>query len=231
MEAAEEKAKQRKVSRRRFLKMAGAVTAGAILAEAVPRVLWLDDALAAIPVSGGYLLLDRKKCAGCCSCMLACSLAHEGRESLSLARIQIAQNSFGRFPDDLTPSQCRQCVDPACVNACPTGALHADPKNEHVRLVDADKCIGCQSCVKACPFTPSRAVWNFEDGHAQKCDLCANTPYWNGKGGPKGLQACVEICPMKAIKFTKEIPVQVGDAGYSPNLRKDNWKRLGFPTD
>lgn len=219
------------VSRRRFLKMAGVVTTGVILAEAVPRVFWLDEAVAAIPVSGGYLLLDTKKCAGCCSCMLACSLAHEGKENLSLSRIQIAQNSYGHFPNDIAPSQCRQCVDPACLKACPTGALHADPKNANVRLVDPTKCIGCQSCIKACPFTSSRVIWNFEGKHAQKCDLCANTPYWKGRGGPNGLQACVEICPMKAIKFTKEVPVQDGDAGYSPNLRGANWKRLGFPID
>jgi len=66
-------------------------------------------------VSDGYLLVDIGKCQGCISCMLACSLVHEGVQNPSLSRIQILQNSFEKFPDDLTIEQCRQCEKPACV--------------------------------------------------------------------------------------------------------------------
>jgi Fe-S-cluster-containing hydrogenase component 2 len=58
---------------------------------------------------------------------------------------------------------------------------------------------------------------------AQKCDLCIDTPYWNEKGGPGGKQACVQACPMEAIKFTEEVPSQVGDSGYKVNLRGEGW--------
>ncbi len=37
--------------------------------------------------------------------MLVCSLVHEGEENLSLSRIQILQDPFGRWPDDLTQEQ------------------------------------------------------------------------------------------------------------------------------
>jgi len=97
-------------------------------------------------------------------------------------------------------------------------------------MVNVDKCIGCERCIQACPYQPSRVQWNPKERHAQKCDLCKDTPYWNHEGGPDGKQACVEICPMKAIKFTKEIPVQSGD-GYDVNLRNENWAYLGFPVD
>ena len=50
----------------------------------------------------GFLLLDMKKCQGCISCMLACSLAHEGVENLSLSRIQVLQNPYGKWPNDIT---------------------------------------------------------------------------------------------------------------------------------
>ncbi|MCJ7832951.1 MAG: 4Fe-4S dicluster domain-containing protein, partial [Deltaproteobacteria bacterium] len=107
-----------------------------------------------IPASDGYLLVDIKKCQGCVSCMLACSLVHEGVESLSLSRIQILQNPFKAFPGDITIEQCRQCVDPECVKACPADALKANPKYGNVRMVDRNKCIGCGACFEACPFKP-----------------------------------------------------------------------------
>lgn len=163
--------------------------------------------------------------------MLACSLVHEGRENLSLARIQVTQNPFAGYPGDLSLNQCRQCVSPACLNACPSGALHINPRAGNLRFVDVEKCIGCRSCVEACPFPPGRAIWNFEEKHAQLCDLCAHTPFWNKSDGDKESRACVEVCPVKAIKFSRQIPVQAGDSGYQVNLRGKAWKKLGYPTD
>ena len=219
------------ISRRKFLKLTGKAALGVGVGELVPRLIWLDDAIAAIPASEGYLLVDTKKCQGCLSCMLACSLVHEGTENLSLARIQILQNSFEKFPDDLTMAQCRQCVEPPCVEACPEKALQVDPKNGNIRIVDAKKCIGCKSCVQACPYEPGRALWDPDNKKALKCDLCSDAPFWSEKGGVKGKQACVEICPLKAIQFTKRIPEQKGDTGYKVNLRGESWKRLGYPID
>jgi protein NrfC len=168
--------------------------------------------------------------------MLACTLVHEGVENPSLSRIQIIQNPFESFPNDVTIEQCRQCVDPACVSVCPTDALRANVGYGNVRMIDRTKCIGCGECIEACPYTPSRPVVvsdeKFDDGlKVQKCDLCADTPYhWDDAGGgPDGMQACVEVCPVDAIKFTTKIPVQEGDEGYKVNLRDTNWRRLGYP--
>ena len=191
-----------------------------------------------IPPADGYLLVDMEKCQGCVSCMLACSLVHEGVEGLSLSRIQVMQNSFASFPDDLTIEQCRQCVDPACVQVCPTGALSADAGHGNVRTVDKEKCIGCGLCYDACPYTPSRAFLAADeayDGEAKsrKCDLCANAPYhWDeAGGGPDGKQACVAVCPVGAITFRDKIPEQKGDDGYKVDLRDRTWGTLGYPTN
>ena len=184
-----------------------------------------------IPAAEGYLLVDTKKCQGCVTCMLACSLVHEGFVSLSLARIQIVQNPFTNFPDDIEMAQCRQCKEPACLAACPAGALHVDRANGNIRTVDTEKCIGCKSCITACPFVPGRSIWNFQENHAQKCDLCAVTTIEDGQGGLEGNQVCVKVCPMKAIQFTAEMPTQIGDEGYNVNLRDESWQKLGYPTD
>jgi protein NrfC len=223
-------------TRREFLSTAKNAALGLGIIGIAPGMFLLKDARAAVPVSGGYLLVDTKKCQGCLSCMLACSLVNEGEENLSLARIQILQNSFQNWPDDLTIEQCRQCVEPACLEACPTGALHADQAYGNIRRVDTEKCIGRGSCVEACPYTPKRVILAGSekpgDGKkARKCDLCATAPYhWDeAGGGPQGKQACVEICPLKAIAFTAEVPEQDGDEGYKVNLRESAWRVLGYP--
>jgi len=223
------------LSRRDFLKYSGTIilvmgSGVYAIAEATP------SSRGRIEASDGYLLVDVEKCQGCASCMLACSLVHEGVESQSLSRIQVMQNSFGAFPNDLDISQCRQCVEPACVEVCPEGALTADAAFGHVRRVDRAKCVGCGACVETCPYTPSRSILVTDekfDGEdkANKCDLCAGTPYhWDeAGGGPNGKQACVAVCPVEAIRFTKEIPVQDGDRGYKVDLRDWTWRRLGYP--
>jgi protein NrfC len=220
-----------RVTRRSFLQRSRNAAVGTVVAGSLPSIIWLNDAVAAIPASGGYLLADTRKCQGCMTCMLACSLVHEGKENLSLARIQVIQNSFAKFPNDTNLALCRQCVEPACLEACPTGALFIDHEHDNVRTIDAEKCIGCKKCIQACPYAPARPIWNFEDMHAQKCDLCADTPFWKEQGGPDGKQACVELCPVAALAFTRTIPAQVGDRGYNINLRREGWENLGFSID
>lgn len=179
-----------------------------------------------IPESRGYLLVDTKKCAGCGSCMLACSLVHEGQSNLSLSRIQIIDDAFGSYPTDIDIAMCRQCVEPACYLACPLKdkALYIDKKTG-ARAINEKECVGCMECINACYFTPPRICFNAEKDVAVKCDLCQNTPYWNSKGK----QACVEVCPQNAIKFSATKPV--GYKGYNVNLRGKGWAALGLPTN
>jgi len=214
-------------SRREFLTGVGGLGVGAVLGGALLKSIILPNEVLAIPASQGYLLVDTKKCSGCTSCMMACSLTHHGETNLALSRIQITQNPFEKFPNDIQMNQCRQCPYPACVDACPTGAMHADPETG-VRTVDEAKCIGCERCVNACPFTPSRALWNFEDKHAQKCDLCEGAEFWDEEGGVNGKRACEAVCPMGAIQFTTEIPEQTS-TGYEKDMRTGTvWDTLGF---
>ncbi len=182
-------------------------------------------------LSEGYLVVDRKKCTGCTVCMLACTLVHEGCTNLSFSRIQIVQDSFKPYPDDISLNICRQCANPDCVNACPTEAMHIDSKNGYVRIIDEAQCDGCKKCIEACPYSPCRIIWNHDKNTAMKCDLCVNTPFWNEKGGPDGKQACRELCPMRAISLVNKVPPQKGDKGYETNLRTRHWEWLGFPID
>ena len=94
--------------------------------------------------STGYIIVESKKCQGCQSCMMVCSLVHHGEANLSLARIQVMQDILRNWPDDIKIVQCRQCANPLCVKACPTGALYVDTANGNIRVIDESKCDGCK---------------------------------------------------------------------------------------
>ncbi|MBR0342803.1 MAG: 4Fe-4S dicluster domain-containing protein [Oscillospiraceae bacterium] len=183
-----------------------------------------------LPVSKGYLLVDTKKCSGCMSCMMACTLAHEGGINLSHARIQIKKNVFGTYPDDdIEQYVCRQCKEPDCVRACPFDALKADEVTG-VRIIDDNKCVGCKKCIKACKYKPSRIAYDYERRKALKCDLCQDTPFWNEQGGVRGKQACINVCALQAIAFTRDLPETEDE--YEVNLRKSlHYARANFPVD
>ena len=224
-------AAKNKVSRRTFLATGGAIVAvDAIVSSATGKAAVASPAsTVTYPASTGYIVYDSRKCAGCTTCMLSCSLVHYGEQNLSLSRIQISQNSFGRFPNDIQMAPCLQCVNPTCVSNCPVGAAYVDTENGNVRRIDSDKCIGCKTCLRMCSQQPDhRPAWNHFISKSSKCDLCLDTPYWNEKGGPGGKQACVESCPFKALKFTDKTPDQAEFKGYNVKLRNEHWFKLGF---
>jgi protein NrfC len=93
-----------------------------------------------------------------------------------------------------------------------------DTENGNVRVIDEEECVGCMTCIESCPQRPHRTVWNPEKEVSTKCDLCLDTPYWNRKGGPDGHQACVDVCPAKALKLVHEPPSQTDVNGYDVDL-------------
>jgi protein NrfC len=219
--------RNKKVMRRDFLVGGGAAIAAGALSVCTPDSVATTlgqtgavTAKVAYEPSTGYIVYDSRLCLGCQSCMFACSMTHEGVANPSLSRIQIIRDapSFTKYPYDIVMSVCRQCVSPLCVQSCPTGACHVDAAHGNVRMIDQSKCIGCQRCINSCPQRPHRTIWNPAKKKSTKCDLCADAPYWSQAGGPEGKQACVETCPVKALKLVKEAPSQLDVAGYDVNL-------------
>jgi len=203
------------------------------LAAALGMTLILPGKVLAMPNAEGFLLVDMKKCQGCGTCMMACALAHTGVASYTLARIQIQQDSFKDWPDDVFMAVCRQCEDAPCVEVCPVEPIRANrPRPEHgqVRMIDQTLCIGCKLCITRCPYIPSRLQWNPGSRKSQKCDLCADTPYLGEQGGPEGTQTCVKVCPVNAIAFSRNMPDQKSEESYFINLRGPVWGKLGMTT-
>lgn len=223
---------QMHLTRRNFLQVVGVFTVSAGVGTLLGCEPLPEEPDASEPACMGYIVVDSRKCQGCLTCMIACSLAHEGCVNLSRARLQITQSSFACWPEDITINQCHQCLDALCVKACPTGALIIDTENGNIRLVDQSLCVGCGRCFKACPFEPERPVLAPESAFekrlkSRKCDLCLNAAYHfhPDGGGVDGIQTCVAVCPMNAIMFTTVAP---GEDGYDINLRDWKWAQLGF---
>lgn len=141
-----------------------------------------------------HIAVTIERCVGCHTCELACAISHSQSEDL------IAMAAAGERPGyrihvetygpRAIPLSCRHCEVPACVLACPTGAVKRQSQGKPV-LVDDSKCVGCTMCVQACPFG---VMAMRSDGKvAFKCDLCVRRL-------AKGLEpACVASCPTKAL--------------------------------
>jgi len=96
---------------------------------------------------------------------------------------------YGNFT--ILANTCNQCPHPVpCQLSCPNAAIQVvGPVN--ARVVNTAVCIGCGTCVKACPWEMTAL-----DGpvlgastKAHKCHLCAGSP------------ECVAACPASALTY------------------------------
>ena len=86
---------------------------------------------------------------------------------------------------------CKHCVQAACLEVCPTGAIIRTEFDSVV--IQSDVCNGCRACIGACPFGVIDI--NEVSGTAQKCTLC-----YDRLG--VGLEpACSKACPTDSIQF------------------------------
>ncbi|QXV56541.1 nitrate reductase subunit beta [Amycolatopsis sp. TNS106] len=67
------------------------------------------------------------------------------------------------------PRICEHCLNPACVSACPSGAMYKR-EEDGIVLVDQDRCRGWRMCVSACPY--KKVYVNHATGKAEKCTFC-----------------------------------------------------------
>jgi Fe-S-cluster-containing hydrogenase component 2 len=91
------------------------------------------------------------------------------------------------------------------MTACPASAIELDSKT-NARVINTQKCTGCQTCLKACPW--AMTSFDAETKKATKCNLCGGDPQ------------CVKICPAGALSYvpwrdrTKDTPIRQVVAAY-----------------
>ena len=129
------------------------------------------------------LVIDYEKCTGCRLCELVCSVFHTGASNPSRSRIKVTKwENIGIY----LPITCQSCEEPFCVEVCPAKACSIDPETQRV-LIDKDKCIGCRTCVLACPF--GVPFFDKPEHVTVKCDFCDGNPQ------------CVRFCDVGAVKY------------------------------
>ncbi len=144
--------------------------------------------------------LDTTACSGCKACQMACKDTHDlevGRLWRRVATVeggewirQGAAWTTSAFAYSVSLS-CMHCEKAACVQGCPTGAMHK--RDDGTVAIAEDQCIGCRYCEWLCPYGAPR--YDATAGRMSKCDFCADE---RREGRPP---ACVAACPMRALDF------------------------------
>lgn len=160
------------------------------------------------------MLIDTSKCIACRSCQVACKQWHSHPAEKTYCRGNY-QN-----PPDLSPvtwtlvrfsehteyeyggpakinwlfakDQCRHCIEPPCMSACPIPGAITKYDNGAV-VINSKRCDGCKVCVPACPYQIPRYDWT--TGKVAKCIWCIDRITNN-------LQPlCAKACPTGTLKF------------------------------
>ena len=136
---------------------------------------------------------DQTRCAGCKTCQVACK--DKNRLEVGTVLREVRTYQLGTYPNVKMyhfSASCNHCQVPACKDVCPVGAITKDEEDGTV-LIDHEACIGCSSCVNACPYSVPRI--EEKSGLSCKCDGCIELR-------KEGYQpACVEACPYRALDF------------------------------
>lgn len=156
------------------------------------------------------LVVDPKRCVGCEICESVCSMVHDGEFNPLNSRI----NRIRIEPIINSAFNCSSCRNPECIEACQPKALTKNPQTGLIE-VDENKCDGCMSCMKACPW--GAITVHTKTKKAITCDMCANTE--------EGTPQCVEYCPKDAI-FIEEIDPECEE---DPILQIKKLVDKGFP--
>jgi Fe-S-cluster-containing dehydrogenase component len=206
-----------KINRRKFLKgsLAGGVVAATVASCSKAKATGSFEGYS----EGMGVLVDLTKCIGCRTCEAACnkeqglpapnkpfddmSVFEETREGgLQRRTTEKAYTVVNRYD---TPEkgpvfrkfQCNHCNEPACLTSCFVNAYRKT--QEGAVMYDPTVCVGCRTCMVACPFyVPAYSYSSVLNPVIKKCIMCYDTRLKFGKP-----PACVEACPQEVMTFGK----------------------------
>jgi Fe-S-cluster-containing dehydrogenase component len=140
-------------------------------------------------VNYGFVI-DNRTCIGCHACTVACKSEHD--VPIGVNRTHVKYIEKGEYPNstrEFSVHRCNHCEDAPCTTICPTSALYQ--REDGIVDFDDERCIGCKSCMQACPYDALYIDPN--KGTAAKCNYCAHRIENSYE------PACVVVCPTESI--------------------------------
>ncbi|MEP0813090.1 MAG: 4Fe-4S dicluster domain-containing protein [bacterium] len=114
------------------------------------------------------MVIDQRKCVGCHACTVACVSENNLPPGVVYRPVQtIEEGTFPELKLSFLPKPCNHCNKPPCISVCPVDATWKRP--DGVVAIDYDKCIGCQLCIPACPYSHRQ----FDEGNFYTRDSAA----------------------------------------------------------
>ena len=138
--------------------------------------------------------VDLDRCSGCKACVTACHALNGLDETETWRDVGLLVGGTNSLPViQHVTAACHHCLEPACMDVCPTRAYEKDPQTGIVKHLD-DQCFGCQYCILACPYEVPK--YHAAKGIVRKCDMCSD------RLAAGEAPACVQACPHEAIRIT-----------------------------
>ena len=174
--------------------------------------------------------INLSRCSGTRQCVTACRRENNCGQNDTLHHIRVLSLPRGSWnlaeadpyfaPESVPepsqwylPVQCQQCDEPPCVQNCPIDATWKEP--DGVVVIDYNWCIGCRSCMTACPYGARH--FNWRKPTLSLVEINPDTDYLSNRPRPAGVvekctfclhrtrqgkqPACVEACANGARIF------------------------------
>lgn len=145
------------------------------------------------------MVIDLKRCFGCQTCTVGChvwnglpaDITWTYVETPGSPQVFIPTGTFPNLSLSFIPRLCNHCAKPACVENCPTKAMHK--RADGIVLVEQQRCVGCGYCTWSCPY--GMPVMDPVKKVMSKCTLCID------RIDCGSLPFCVADCPGRARVF------------------------------